>query len=159
MLPISAIGKRQRRDGFTLIELLVVITILGLMSGAVVLVASGANRSLIDEAETFGAQLTRARDEAILTNRTVEVRVSQSGYAFDMRRGTQRTALQAPSFAPREWSDETVATENISGRETRIAFDPTGMATPSVVELSREDGSARISVDMSGRVRIDARTR
>ncbi|WP_292107642.1 hypothetical protein [Brevundimonas sp.] len=41
-------------------------------------------------------------------------------------------------------------------RETaRTAFDPTGMAEPLTVALSRGEGTVSVTVDGSGEVRVD----
>jgi general secretion pathway protein H len=157
MTPTSAIGETPE-SGFTLIEMLVVLTIIGITAGAVLLTAPDSRRSLIDEAERFAANLARAKEEAVLTNRTVDVQITSKGYAFGVvSRGLHRPLEQRP-FGPVAWSVDTTAV--VSGdQRSRIAFDSTGVATPTAVDLFRNDGHVRVRVDMAGSVKIDVAQR
>jgi len=156
MEPTSAIGKRARRAGFTLTEILVVLLILGLLGGAVLVAAPDLRPSLADEAERFGARLVRAKEEAVLTNRTIEVRITPQGYAFGISRGGERKPLEEKPFGPVEWAVDTTATLSGADERARIAFDSTGFATPAEVNLFRANGRMRVAVDAAGNVRIDA---
>lgn len=157
MMPTSAIGEASE-SGFTLIELLVVLTIIGIAAGAVLLTAPDSRRSLIEEAERFAAGLVRAKEEAVLTNRTVDVQITPRGYAFGVTsRGLHRPLEQRP-FGSIAWSEDTTAV--VSGdQRSRIAFDSTGIATPAAVDLFRNDGHVRVRVDMAGSVKIDVAQR
>jgi general secretion pathway protein H len=55
-MPISATGRARRQSGFTLVELLIVLTIVGLMSAAVVIAMPDQRGSLVSEAERFAAR-------------------------------------------------------------------------------------------------------
>ena len=157
MQPISAIGERGREAGFTLTEMLAVLAIIGVAAGAVLVTAPEPGGSLGDEAERFAARLVRAKEEAVLTNRTIEVRITVEGYDFAVRRGPARNALVEKPFGAVAWGQNTTAILNETGAPARIAFDPTGMATPADIALYRESGSARVAVDAGGNVRLDAR--
>jgi general secretion pathway protein H len=153
MMPTSATGNEQ---GFTLTEILVVMVILGLLTTAVLLAAPSFRTSLAEEAEGFAAKLTRARDEAVSTNRTIEVRVTPKGYEFDVARNGGRTKLTHEPFGLTTWSDDTSVVVAATDGRARITFDPTGMASPAVVNLLRADRSIRVSIDAAGKVSIDA---
>ncbi len=155
MQPISAIGKRAQERGFTLVEVLVVLVILGLATGFVLVTLPDARPSLALEAERFGARLQLAREEAMFTNRTVEIRVTSDGYAFEINRAGERHPLNAAPFEPMEWGEDTTVLLQGSGEAARLAFDSTGFATPVEIDLFRADGSARVVLDASGRITID----
>ena len=56
-----------------------VVAILGLAAGAVVLAVPDPRPAVGVEAERFAARLSRARDEAVLSNRPVAVEVTRTG--------------------------------------------------------------------------------
>lgn len=153
MTPTSATGRRQAaKAGFTLVETLVVVVIIGLAASLVLMSAPDPRANLTREAETFAAHLVRAREEAVLSNRIVEVRVDAGGYAFDIVRGGQREPLQERPFQRGEWADETVVDQG--GEFARIAFNPTGLTTPALVSLSRNGRRVNIELDGAGNVAI-----
>jgi len=153
MRPISAIGERRSEKGFTLVEIMVVILILGLASSVVLLTLPVGGMSLATEATRFAARLSRAQEEAILTNRTVEVRIDAEGYAFDVRRGATREALPEP-FMRQTWDEDT--TVRVESADTgRLVLDPTGFASPATISLFRADGRMAVLLDASGKVTLD----
>jgi general secretion pathway protein H len=153
MTPTSAIGEVPE-SGFTLIEMLVVLTILGIAAGAILLTAPDSRRTLVEEAERFAAALVHAKEEAVLTNRIIDVQITPEGYAFGaISRGLHRTLDQRP-FGSVAWSEDTTAV--VSGEQrSRITFDSTGIAAPAAVDLFRSDGHVRVQVDLAGSVRVD----
>ena len=157
MTPTSAIGETPE-SGFTLIEMLVVLTILGIAAGVILLTAPDSRRTLTEEAERFAAGLLRAKEEAVLTNRTIDVRITPEGYAFGMTSRGIHSALNQRPFGSIAWSEDTTAV--VSGdQRSRIAFDSTGIATPAAVDLFRSDGHVRVRVDTAGSIKIDVTQR
>jgi len=140
--------------GFTLVELMVVIVIVGLMAGVAVMSAPG-RRTLSAEADQFAARLVRAQEEAVLTNRPVGVRVTGQGYSFVARTGAGWAELDDGPFKPADWSDGVIASIP-GGEQGLISFDPTGIAEPSSVTLTRDAQQMRVSIDEAGKVRVHA---
>ncbi|WP_296816585.1 GspH/FimT family protein [Brevundimonas sp.] len=151
MTPTSGTGPDPwgRRAGLTLVELMVVLLVLGVAATAVVMTMPDPRPGLGHEAEVFAARLVRAREEAILTNRTVEAAVDADGYAFRVRRPGRREPLATPPFEPVQWS----AAVQTRGAET-VAFDPTGGTEPAQIVLVRDEARARVTVDTGGEVRV-----
>ena len=159
MMPTSAIGDAKSEAGFTLIEMLVVVAILGLAAGAILLTAPDSRRGLIQEAERFAAGLVRAKEEAVLTNRTIDVRITPEGYAFGATSRGLRRPLEDRPFGPVTWDEDTTAILSEADERSRIAFDSTGIATPAAVDLFRSDGHVRVLVDVAGSIKIDVAQR
>lgn len=141
-MPISATG---RAEGFTLVELLIVLTILGLLSAAVVIALPDARGSVREEALRFAARVGQARDRAVIEARPVAVRVTADGYAFERRRGREWQPVETIA-----WDDE-VAPEG----DALLLFDPTGLADPAQVVLERDGARAIIDVAADGKVLVD----
>lgn len=139
------------RAGFTLVELLMVVAIIGLAAGAVVLAVPDPRPSVAEDAERFAARLTRAREEAILSNRPVAVEVGPGGYGFSAYDGIRWSDLQEGPFGPETWTEGTLP----APAGMRLVFDPTGVAEPGTVTLSREGRARTVTVDGAGEVRID----
>ncbi len=150
MTPTSATG--DRRAGFTLVEVMVVVTIVGLAAGFVVLAVPDIRPSLSHEAGQLAAHLNEARQEAVLTNRTIEARLSAAGYDFDVAAAGGRTPLAAGPLSGRRWAQET----RLAPVPLRISFDPTGQAQPVEVDLARGERRIAVSVDAAGNVAIHA---
>ena len=156
-MPTSATGNRSDgQAGFTLTELMVVIAIMGLMASVVVLATTDGRPSGAREADRFAARLIRARDEALLTNRAVDVSVSPRGYVFRTRGPNGWAPLEDGPFAEVAWSPETRMTS--AAATDRVAFDPTGVATPADYVITRGRQSTRVRVDTAGNVRVDDAT-
>ena len=149
--PTSATGAER---GFTLVELLVTMVILGLASAAVLLAIPDPQGSLREEGERLAARLAATRDAAIVGGRDMAVRFDASGYDFETRRGGTWLPADGRAFAARRWPEGTTVTTEPA--TTRITFDATGLATPTVVILSRDGAAARVTVGAAGAVRIDA---
>jgi len=144
--------RRQRERGFTLIELLVVMTIIGLLSAAVMLALPDTGGSLRDEAERFAARAHAARDFAITGSRSVGIDVGPAAYAFQRRRGAEWQALAERPFRQEAWKKGTAVAFNGRGAG-RIVFDSTGLAEPARLTLVR--GKRQVTVDVAADGRID----
>ncbi len=140
------------KEGFTLVELLMVVAIIGLAAGAVVLSVPDPRPSVAEDAERFAARLSRAREEAVLSNRPVAVEATPAGYAFSVFDGARWSALDEGPFGPETWTAGT--TVDPSNPPVRIVFDPTGVADPAALTLTRDRQSRTIAVDGAGEVRL-----
>ena len=98
---------RTERAGFTLVELMMTVAIIAMAAAAVVMVAADPRPAVGAEAERFAARLTSARDEAVLTNRSIAVETTASGYDFQAFDGQVWTALQEGPFKPVVWETGT----------------------------------------------------
>jgi general secretion pathway protein H len=134
---------------------MVVVAIMGLMAGLVVVAAGDGRPSVSLEAERFGARLLRAREEAVLANRPVQIAVSAEGYDFRARaRGGGWTPLADGPFRRVAWAEGTRLVDETG--DGLVNFDATGAATPAAFVLSRGRNGTRVTVDGAGNIRIDA---
>lgn len=134
---------------------MVVITIIALVSAAVVLTLPGGEAKLRADAERFAGRVAAARDNAIIQARPMAVWVSPSGYGFARRAGGQWQPLEDRPFATTPWRDGVTA--DTQGQRLRITFDGTGMTDqPVAVTLYREGLRQAVTVDADGRVRLGA---
>ncbi len=136
--------------GFTLVELLMVVAIIGLAAGAVVLSVPDPRPSVAGDAERFAARLSRAREEAILSNRPVAVEATPAGYGFMVFDGTAWSALDEGPFGPETWTPGAT----VAPSQVRIVFDPTGVAEPATLTLTRERNSRTVTIDGAGEVTL-----
>lgn len=156
-LPPSAphrTGPRRPR-GVTLVELLVVLAILGAAVSAVVIALPDPRGSLTAEAERLAARLSAARDAAILSRRSVALRLDPQGYGFERREPAGWAALPGRAFEARDWPAGTMI-ELAPPGQTRIRFDATGLATPATIQLVRDGVAVAVTVDAAGEVAVDA---
>ena len=128
------------------------VAIIGLAAGAVVLSVPDPRPSVAEDAERFAARLSRAREEAVLTNRPVAVETTASGYGFSSFDGAEWSALTEGPFGPETWSDGLTVSP---ADPARLVFDPTGVAEPATVTLSRDGRASRVEIDGAGEVSID----
>lgn len=153
-MPTSETGRtrsHRSRSGFTLVELLIAVAIMGLAAGAVILSAPDPRPAVAEDAERFAARLSRAREEAILSNRPVAVDATSVGYAFAVFDGAAWSALDEGPFESEIWTAGLTAAPS----EVRIVFDPTGITEAATLTLTRERNSRTITVDGAGEVTLD----
>ena len=153
-MPTSATGRAEAREsGFTLVELLIVLTIVGLMSAAVVIAMPDQRGSLVSEAERFAARANAAQERAVMDARPMAVRVTDAGYGFDRRERGEWQALNAKPFADYSWSEGTRAAVGQQGI-ARIVFDTTGTAEPLRLLLVREEEQVLVEIGHDGRIDV-----
>ena len=155
-MPISAAGRADAvsRDaaGFTLVELLVVLTIIALVSAAVVLAVPDPRGNLGSEAERFAARARAAGERAIMDNRPISLRVSQTGYAFQRRQGKDWQGMSEKPFLPQRWGDGVRV--QVAAAGDRTVFDTTGLADPLHVTLARGREQASVDIAAGGTIRV-----
>ena len=159
-MPISATGRtepsrgfvQRSSRGFTLVELLIVLTVIGLMSTAVVLAMPDPRGSLRAEAERFAARAEAMQERAVIDARATAIRVTGAGYGFDIRERAEWRPLDRKPFVDYAWTEGTSA--ELPETMIRIVFDPTGVSEPATVRLSRGDEQASIDIGQDGRIRV-----
>lgn len=154
MTPTSATGAEARAAGFTLVEMLVVLVIVGLLGTAVLLTAPVGQDPLVQASERLGAQLVRARDEAILGARAVEVTLDARGYGFAVERLDGSQPLQVRPLQDTAWPDAVALLLPRGTERAIVRFDPIGAAEPATLLLTSDGRRARIDVDGAGAVHV-----
>ena len=149
-MPTSATGNSA---GFTLVELMIVMTIVGLLSAAVVLAMPDPRGSVVAEAERFAARAKAVQELAVIDARATAVRVTGAGYGFDRRRRGEWQPLAQEPFVDRAWGSEVEASVGGAGA-MRIVFDSTGMAEPAQLVLRRDGEQASVEVRQDGRIHV-----
>ena len=102
----------------------------------------------------LAAQLARARDEAILSTRTVRADIDAQGYRFAITRRDGWQPLTAAGFAPEAWTSGISPALPRDAQTLSIAFDPLGAAQPTELALSDGRDVAHLSVGPDGRVHV-----
>ncbi len=74
----------RHHRGFTLIEIMVVITIIGILTGMIVMniVTTDPRKALDHEAQRLLAVIEMARDEALFGRQDIGIVVTENGYSF-----------------------------------------------------------------------------
>lgn len=147
-------GRLSQHFGFTLVELLIVLTLIGLLSAAVVIAMPDPRGGLTAEAERFAATAKGARDAAILDATAMSIRVTETGYGFDRREAGEWKAMDRKPFADQRWRHGTSAAMGPEG-VARIVFDPTGIGEPARVTLVRGDEQIGVVIAADGAIHVD----
>lgn len=143
---------RSGETGFTLVELMVVLTIVGLLSGAVLLALPDQGMSPAREGERLAARLRAAQELAIMENGAVALRLTGTGYVFEQRQAGEWAPVAERALAPADWS-EGIAAE-IEGKAARIVLDPVGVAEAAEIRLTRGQERASVTLSESGEIRV-----
>jgi len=143
-----ALGCRRRAGrgaGFTLIEVLVVVTIIGIITAAVVLSVSvtGRDRELEREGDRLLALFNYAREQAELQTREYGVLFQDDGYeflAYDVRRGNWRSVFEDDALHARRLPQGLGVRLTVEARQVVLARprDATDK-TPQVMIFSNGD--------------------
>jgi general secretion pathway protein H len=145
-----ACARAQGRDGFTLVELLVVLTIIALVSAAVVLAIPDPRGNLVAQAERFGARARAAQERAIMDNRPIALRISNSGYRFEIRQEGAWMPMTEKPFAPQDWGEDV----RVGASSERTVFDATGFADPIRITLDRGREQVAVEIGNGGEIRV-----
>lgn len=159
-MPILATGNRRFPGdaGVSLVEAMVALMIVGLMAGAVVLLAPGPDAAIRREADQLAARIVLAGEESIVLNRTMSLVVTMDGYGFERLENAGWVAAEPNSpLGFRVWPqnvDVTVVETLAERGDARIArFDALGEATP--VRLVIEGTSVRWGVAINEEGEVD----
>ncbi len=131
---------------------MVVLVILGLAAAAVATTLP-ERRPALDDAERLGMHLRRAREEALLGTRMVELVADASATASSATAATDGTAARS---RPRATAVEQGVRLELpaGGRRASVRFDALGGAQPQALTLADANGRFRVTVDAAGRVEL-----
>ena len=151
-MPISATGAREQ--GVTLIEMMVVLLLVGLASSMVLLNLPSGGARLADEAEHLAARIQHAQQEAVLTNRPVEIILAANDSSFRVQRRGRWVPLVAGPFKPRPWGEGlSVALTGGAGRRA-VRFDSSGSTDPATIRMTASGRSIDLIINRQGRVQM-----
>ncbi len=131
--------RRPSAAGFTLLEILMVLALMGLVTA--LLIGSGGMRLAIqdDPEDTALAAIARARNEAVLTGRTLELRHDEKARTLDW--GAGHLALGDTNdvrlLAPATQSAVLVAGRALEQELPRVRFYADGTCDPFRLEIVR----------------------
>ena len=148
---------RSPEHGFTLVELMVTITIIALMSAAVLWALPDPRGKVRDDALRFAARVRGARDQAVVSAQPMSVWVTTGGYGFDQRVAGRWVPLADKPFRVERWTEGArAALDDTTGR-VRVTYDPTGLPDrPADVRLALSGRAMLIRLGADGSVRADA---
>jgi general secretion pathway protein H len=128
--------------------MMVVLLLVGLASSMVLLNLPSGGARLADEAEHLAAQ------EAVLTNRPVEIILAANDSSFRVQRRGRWVPLVAGPFKPRPWGEGlSVALTGGAGRRA-VRFDSSGSTDPATIRMTASGRSIDLIINRQGRVQI-----
>ena len=150
-------------DGFSLIELMIVMVIIGLMTGAAVVLVPEQTPPLIESARKVASTMTALKRQSVMTGRV---------YAIDARAGTLDARLQTQSG----WvsAKEIISTANMFLQDAQISlsgiqvpkgkpsddflpqiwFLPTGEFQPFQMAANSDGGLITINATMGQAIKV-----
>jgi type II secretion system protein H len=157
----SATGNSRfpRDAGVSLVEALTALMIVGLMVGAVMLLAPGPDNRTRVEAERLAARIVLASEESVIANRPLSLVVNEEGYGFERLEDNGWFPAEANSpLGFRAWPpdmDVRVDQDDGAGADGRVArFDALGGATPVAVIISGFGARWRVAINAQGGVDV-----
>src|SRR5690606_26596161 len=97
-------ARAHRSAGFTLVEVMTTLAVLGLVAGAVMLAAPGADTRVHGGVERLAARLKLASDQSVLLNRDIALVATPEGYHFEkLEEDGWRRIENAGSLGFRAW--------------------------------------------------------
>lgn len=145
-------ARRFAEHGFTLVELMVVLAIIGLLTGAVVLMMPDPRGDLRQDAERFAARARAAQDAAVIEAREMALWVSTDGYGFEQRDRRGWHPITEKPFEARNWNGGQAIVGTV-GR-ARVIFDTTGFSDPLDVTLVRDSARVVVHIESDGTIHV-----
>ena len=162
----------QRAAGFTLLELMVVIVLAGILVSIVTInLTPDPRQELQREAQRVGQLLALAADESRIRQQPIVWEADLKGYRFVTESGGERRLLSGDDMLrERLWDTPLTRLAVLDNGGPQPAQVLLGPGAPPVrvaiarewiqsrwrLELTREDGSARIDFDEVGRATLAA---
>ncbi|WP_169331861.1 GspH/FimT family pseudopilin [Robiginitomaculum antarcticum] len=156
-MPMSPAGKNKiidRQAGFTLVEVLTVLTIIALVTGAVVLTLPPKTPEALEQARDLRTDLNVAADDALLRGQPTALSVTQTGYQI-----YSYDALEWQSLKDAPWADGVSAQLRRDGEVMTlpdtptplIIFEPVGQSESFELRLQSLSGTYVLRNSGNGR--------
>lgn len=150
-------SRRSAERGFTLVELMVTITVVALLSGALVWAVPAPGARVRDDALRFAARVRAARDQAIVSAQPVSVWVTAGGYGFDQRASGRWVPMSEKPLRVERWAEGARAVIDAPDGRARVTYDPTGLPDRGAdVRLAMNGRNMLIRLGADGSIRADA---
>lgn len=158
--------QNSKHRGFTLIEMVTVVFIIGvLFTMASLSVTQHSDKTLEDEAKRLHALLQLAGEEVVLTSTDLALRLSPTGYEFELFAGDQFQPLEGDKILrKRDFPAEMELELELWGQEVsfadeenppRIFILSSGEMTPFKLSLTLEDSKPYVvSGDLIGQLAL-----
>ena len=128
---------------------MVVITIVALLSGAVVLAFPRQHGGPREAVTRLAAVLVAARDTAIIDGRDTRLRADANGYGLEQRRRGRWEDVSGRAGRRTVWPDSVHATA-----PTDFTFDSTGGTQPAALVLQGGQDRASVAIDAQDNVHV-----